>query len=394
MNSPRNSKKCPILFFAILVFFLAIPISYLFLKNISAKENIPTDVIVANISTTEAQIYWKGSPEIKYSVRYLNPLNAKEGLEQDSEIVGKDLEENKYIYTSKISNLEPETRYTINIYSKQSNWDTKYSFTTKTSNNSISLPKILTGKAEAKELVLITSGEDIYIKDTEKHGTWLIEDPQAPITQSTYAKYSYIEDIPNNRGKLNLLPSPTYAEEYSTGDRDINKLTLSQGINFIQIPQFINKQKERISSAKELVRYSNNNILSIGVFRNDNWIELIKNENNTTYGSDFELIPGEVYMISTKDNFTIQYVDERQLPDIDITILTGWNLLPASLFGITPITSTSILNREDLTTLKQVAVWNKEQSLFNYNLKNSTEDILGEGIPLLTGDAFFVKISY
>lgn len=394
MKSPRNSKKCPILFFAILVFFLAIPISYTFLKNIKERNNIPTDITVANISTTEAQIYWKGSHKIEYSVKYLNPLNSKEGLEQDSEIIGKDLEENKYIYTSKISNLKPATRYTINIYSKKSNWDTESSFRTKDSKDSISIPKILTGKAEEEELVLITSGEDIYIKDTEKHGTWLIEDPQAPITQSTYAKYSYIEDISNNRGQLNLLPSPTYAEEYSTSDRDINQLTLSQGINFIQIPQFINNQKEKISYAKELMSLSNNNILSIGVFRNDNWIELIKNENGTIYGSDFELIPGEVCMISTKDNLTIQYIDWKYSPDIDMTKLTGWNLLPASLFGITPITSTSILNREDLTTLKQVAVWNKEQSLFNYNLKNSTEDILGEGIPLLTGDAFFVKISY
>jgi hypothetical protein len=397
MNLPINFKKCPQLFFAIFAFLIfAIPTSFLILKKTRAKELTPTNLIVANITTADAQIYWKGQPTEKYTITYYESSNPKVKTTSIVEIIGKDIKQNQYIYTSKISPLKPNTRYIFNIDSKKIKLNNEYSFRTKIPRDVISLPNLLTGQEGQYKLIQINSGEDVYIKNTQGHGTWLLENPGEDTSIQTYAKYSVLDDeVSNNQTSLlSLYPSPTYAQGNYIDEGRIKKLQLSKGINFTQIPIFINNSKERISSARELIQFSSGQILSIGIFRNDNWTELIKYENGTTYGSDFELIPGEVYMISTNNDIALPYVGKTYAPSIDITSLTGWNLLPASLLGITPITSKNILNREDLKILKQLAVWNQQKSLFDYNLKDSNEEIIGESIPLLTGDALFVKISY
>ena len=58
---PLKNKSKYLVFFAISILLL-IPTIYLLTKNVLEQKIItqrPTEVIVANISTVEAQIYWK-----------------------------------------------------------------------------------------------------------------------------------------------------------------------------------------------------------------------------------------------------------------------------------------------------------------------------------------------
>jgi len=371
--------------------------TFLGLRELKRHNTKPTEVIIANITSTQGEIYWKAKRDEAYTVIFKQ--NSYDAVETnlDSTLITKDPTTAEYIYSANITNLNPNNEYLLSIKTEQSSWNQTYSFKTKDERESLYLPELLKGDSEPEQLVLIETDTGNYIRNTQEHGTWLIEKPTDDYSLLTYAKYS-LKDNTGTRAtsKFDLNPSPALART-TVPSIDLNNITvleLERGTNFIQIAIFLNSQSEPISTARELIQFSDNNILSIGLFRNDTWEEILINENGKIYGEDFGLIPGEVYMFITKGEVELPIIKDDYSSQLDIERLRGWNLIPASIFNYFPLTSKDVLLDERYSSISQTAIWDNNQSSFDYTIENNPSEISGEITPLSTEQGLFVKIPY
>jgi hypothetical protein len=398
MKPPRNFKKSPVSFLGLILFLSAIGIgTFLGLREFKRKNSKPTEVIIANATSTQGEIYWKAKRDEAYTVIFKQNSNNAIETNLIPLLITKDSTTAEYIYSANITNLTPNTEYLLSIKTEQSSWNQTYSFKTKGERESLSLPELLKGDSGPEQLVLIKTDTGNYIRNTQEHGTWLIEKPTDDYSLLTYAKYS-LKDNTGKRAtsKFDLNPSPALAQT-KVPSIDLNNITLlelERGTSFIQIPIFLNSHSEQISTARELIQFSDDNILSIGLFRNDSWKEIVINENGKLYGEDFKLIPGEVYMFTTKEDIDLPIIKDIYSSQLDIESLKGWSLIPASIFNSFPLTSRDILLDEKYSSISQVAIWYNNQSSFDYTIESHPSEILGKTIPLSTEQGLFVKIPY
>jgi hypothetical protein len=169
------------------------------------------------------------------------------------------------------------------------------------------------------------------------------------------------------------------------------RINIQEGVNFLEAQLVINSNDVPISTAKEIIEYAEENIIAVGLFRNDRWEKIVKYENDTISGNDFNLEPSEVYMlIAIKDTEIV--FDTIEIPiEVEIRKLTGWNLVPTSQFKNTS-TSTRILLNTEYSYIKQIAMWNNEQNIFDYTLRDNSGEVYGDSIPLSRQRGLFVKI--
>lgn len=169
-------------------------------------------------------------------------------------------------------------------------------------------------------------------------------------------------------------------------------IPIEKGINFIQAPD-ITGSTEEINTAKALITYSKNKVLSVGLFRNDKWEKVIKNEGGKISGSDFTLTPGESYLVVASEPFTIKGLVFPAAEQIELNKLTGWNLIPSSLFTSNSLSTNSILQDTKYAYIKQIAVWKNSNSNFEYTIEDVSGKIYGEKINIPNDIGFFVKIT-
>ena len=170
------------------------------------------------------------------------------------------------------------------------------------------------------------------------------------------------------------------------------RINILKGVNFYEASLIVNSSDVQIGSAKELIEYSNGNILAVGLFRNDIWEKIVKNENGQISGEDFNLEPSEVYMVIAIEDIEIS-VQTLDIPkEIDLPKLTGWNLIPTTQFKNTSSTSTRLLLDTEYSFIKQIAIWNNDQNIFDYTLRDNAGDVYGENIPLSRQKGIFIKI--
>jgi hypothetical protein len=172
------------------------------------------------------------------------------------------------------------------------------------------------------------------------------------------------------------------------------RINLLRGVNMFEAPLVVNSSQIKIATAKELIQTSNKTILAVGLFRNDQWEKIVKYENGQIYGTDFNFIPGEVYMAITLEDIEIPIKTINIPYDIEISELIGWNLVPTSFFEDTSSTTKNILLNTDYSYIKQVAVWNNQQSLFDYTLRDNSGKIFGDSINISEKIGIFIKIPY
>ncbi len=173
-----------------------------------------------------------------------------------------------------------------------------------------------------------------------------------------------------------------------------NRINITKGVNFFVAPLVINSNEIAIGTAKELIDTSNKEILAVGLFRNDKWEKIVKNENGENYGTDFNLIPGEIYMITALQDIEIPIKTIDIDYKVDISNLIGWNLIPTSFFKNSVSRTKDILLNTDYSYIKQVAVWNKPQSLFDYTLRDNAGKVFGDSISISKEIGLFIKIPY
>lgn len=167
---------------------------------------------------------------------------------------------------------------------------------------------------------------------------------------------------------------------------------LSKGTNFIQASDIVNTAEVSISSAKSLISYTNNKVIVVGLYRNDRWEKLVKYDNGVISGEDFNLEPGESYLVITTEDVTVNVKALPSGSNLNLDSLSGWNLIPASTFKSTTLTTKNILQDSKYADVKQIATWDENLGTFKYTIKDSNGNIYGESTAIPSSTSFFVKI--
>jgi hypothetical protein len=170
-------------------------------------------------------------------------------------------------------------------------------------------------------------------------------------------------------------------------------IVIKKGANFIQAQDIVNSDEVTISSAKALIAYTNNKVIAVGLFRNDQWEKIVKVENGIVNGTDFNLVPGESYLVIATEDVNIKAQILASKTAIDLQTLSGWNLIPAYLFATGNINSKGILQSSTYSYINQIAVWNNDSGIFDYNIKDLDGTITGDNIVIPSTDSFFIKIT-
>jgi len=169
-------------------------------------------------------------------------------------------------------------------------------------------------------------------------------------------------------------------------------VSVKKGVNFIEVPYYVNRDQIPIVTARALITYSGNKIIAVGLFRNDRWEKIVKNENGSINGQDFNLDPGESYLVIATEDIDIPLMVVGYNNPLKLDSLKGWNLVPTSLFGNVSSDSKGILQNTSYTFINQVAVWNNSLSIFDYTLRDTSGQIYGDSLQMPTHGGFFIKI--
>lgn len=184
---------------------------------------------------------------------------------------------------------------------------------------------------------------------------------------------------------LENIPARDCKEQYS-------RINILKGVNFLQAPLVVNSNEVQIATAREIIDYSNGNILAVSLFRNDMWEKIVKSEEGQLKGNDFTLKPGEVYLVIALNDIEISLKSINMEVEIELAKLVGWNLIPTSQFKNTSSSSTRILLDTEYSYIKQIAIWNNEQNIFDYTIRDNSGEVYGDTIPLSQQQGLFIKI--
>lgn len=173
----------------------------------------------------------------------------------------------------------------------------------------------------------------------------------------------------------------------------VNELKIEKGVNFFEAVNIINKETFPIDTAKGFISYTKNKVLAIGMLRNDIWEKIVKYENGIINGNDFNLEPGETYLIISTDAITIPAKGYLSSLKTDLQSLKGWNLVSSSNLTATSDSSKSILQNTSFTYINQMAQWQKKNGLLKYTVRELDNTIYGEEFKLSDSKGVFVRIS-
>ncbi len=181
-------------------------------------------------------------------------------------------------------------------------------------------------------------------------------------------------------------------EQYNCVVKD-STLHLDKGVNFIQAMEVVNYNEVPIKSAKELIEYSNKKIIVVGEFLNNEWVKVVKYNNESINGEDFNLEPGGIYLIVSLDDIDISFKGISILSEKrDLTNLVGWNLIPSSQFKNVSSNSKGILTNSELKYISQIAIWDKELGLFKYTTRDEGGQIYGESLTISSHQGIFIRV--
>ena len=214
MKKPLNKN---ILIITIIFGIISLGLVGLFFFKTFTEDNTvqstPSNIIVANISTVDAQIYWKTEDENIQVLSYKPETDS--GLYKDVTLDSIDIYRDnltkKNVYIVSLTDLVPNTKYIFRIHSTSRIYNDNFSFKTKAIADEIDLPQIITGEGNTRSLVLIQMGNDNYIVNTQYHGTYAFDSKGEKYTITEYANYTSEKEIASSL--LKMVNNPLYAAE-------------------------------------------------------------------------------------------------------------------------------------------------------------------------------------
>lgn len=171
-----------------------------------------------------------------------------------------------------------------------------------------------------------------------------------------------------------------------------SEIKFTKGINFLEALTILNKEESPIDTAKGLIQHTNNRVIAVGLLRNDVWGKILKVEKGEIKGEDFNLEPGETYLVIAKEDVVIPIQGFKSETTLDMKTLKGWNLVPVSLLKSASNSTKSILQNTTYTYINQIAQWQEKQSLFKYTLRDKSNQIYGDDLRISDSKGIFVRI--
>lgn len=174
-------------------------VSSLFVYNLKLEkliQQIPKEVVVANASATEVDIFWK-IPIGEYQIvsyrektssapytKFIDVLNYKDNISESS------------VFVASLSDLKPDTTYSLRFESKDRIWDRGYEFKTAGIEDKVTLPDIKNGDSNIDTLVLVKREDGSFLMfDTGDYGTWAFDSKGEKYEAQDYAQISSEEKL-------------------------------------------------------------------------------------------------------------------------------------------------------------------------------------------------------
>jgi len=176
---------------------------------------------------------------------------------------------------------------------------------------------------------------------------------------------------------------------------DISPFTyqFTKGINFVKAYRVFDSELETMNTAHGLIEESDRRIITIASFNQGSWERIVDYRNDKIFGTDFLLEPGEIYLMITTEAFKIESSGYTINPqEIDLEKLSGWNLIPTSIFENKVGNAYEMFENEKFELIRQIALWNKSVSMFEYTIKGRDNGVNGNNVGLTKQDSIFIKI--
>ncbi|MBP5204667.1 fibronectin type III domain-containing protein, partial [bacterium] len=189
-KSKRYSKKVPQVYVWILFVLFLLNAVFVISNWKSLINRVTVDsIVIANNTTTSVNVFWKSNASVdKQNITYVNSETLKTSNVDSIVEIGTDRGDRKKIYTATIENLDDGEEYTLTI-NADARTKKRVTFTTKSVEDSISLPSIETGKDEPRTLLLVRVEDDLQMLNTEDHGTWAFDSMNHDYEIEKYAEY-------------------------------------------------------------------------------------------------------------------------------------------------------------------------------------------------------------
>lgn len=176
---------------------------------------------------------------------------------------------------------------------------------------------------------------------------------------------------------------------------DISPFTyqFTKGINFVKAYRVFDSELEVMNTAHGLIEASDRRIITIASFNQGAWEQIVDYRNDKIFGVDFLLEPGVIYLMITTEAFKIDSSGYTINPqEIDLEKLSGWNLIPTSIFENKVGNAYEMFEDEEFELIRQIALWNKSVSMFEYTIKGRDNSVHGNDVTLTKQDSIFIKI--
>jgi len=180
---------------------------------------------------------------------------------------------------------------------------------------------------------------------------------------------------------------------------------LKQGFNFVSFPFLVSNQEYRTAASllKKLNDIYEDSIYSIAKY-DGSW--KIVGQNEQLYSpNDFQLLPGQGYIIKAKDDVTIDVWGkpikyDKDSPNAPVTLFKGWNLVGLYGSGVKQYTAKTLL--EDINKYERVdfsadnvSKWDNELQRyegFQVADKNGVPTEYGFDYPIYLLNSYFVRV--
>jgi hypothetical protein len=170
------------------------------------------------------------------------------------------------------------------------------------------------------------------------------------------------------------------------------KYQLKKGVSFINPVEVLDTtQTLHPKTAYDLINMSDKRAIAVGEYKSGEWIQVVKYQDGKIYGNDFELDSNKSYMVISLQGAEFNLIGYRGA-SLDISKLSGWNLVPSYLFDNKGYTSYEILKNLEFNKIKQIGQWQDSKSLFEYTIKNDKNEIYGEELKIGNQSGVFIKV--
>lgn len=195
----ENSKKhFYIPFFVLATVLLLSTLFFLAFGIISQKkEDVPFDIVVANITTSSAEVYWKTKKSLPQVLSYKEKSSTAPYKTKDHITPLSDNLTSSNVYIQKVENLHPNETYIFKIKSGNTVIEKDLTFETLPISDKLVLPTIEVGEGPKGTLILISTESNKYMVDTKNHGTWTFDSKGEKYSTSNYANYTPQEILGN-----------------------------------------------------------------------------------------------------------------------------------------------------------------------------------------------------